>query len=73
MKDNWIKPGSTVIDVGINRMNAGGGKAKLVGEVDYAAAAGIAGHITCVPGGVGLWTISKLLKYVSRLVRRAVH
>jgi methylenetetrahydrofolate dehydrogenase (NADP+)/methenyltetrahydrofolate cyclohydrolase len=58
----WIKPGATVIDVGINRTDAG-----LVGDVDYASAAEVAGAITPVPGGVGPMTIACLLRntYVS--------
>ena len=64
VKGSWIKPGATVIDVGINRVPApdlGEGKAKLTGDVDYEAAAGIAGAITPVPGGVGPMTIACLL------------
>src|SRR5271155_5685767 len=49
VKGSWIKPGATVIDVGINRVAAGGGKSKLVGDVAYAEAAEIAGAITPVP------------------------
>ncbi len=56
VEGDWIKPGSTVIDVGMNRTEAG-----LVGDVDYAAAAEIAGAITPVPGGVGPMTIAMLL------------
>jgi methylenetetrahydrofolate dehydrogenase (NADP+) / methenyltetrahydrofolate cyclohydrolase len=62
VKADWIKPGSTVIDVGINRVDAGGGKTKLVGDVDYAAAKEIAGAITPVPGGVGPMTIICLMQ-----------
>jgi methylenetetrahydrofolate dehydrogenase (NADP+)/methenyltetrahydrofolate cyclohydrolase len=61
---DWIKPGATVIDVGINRVPApekGEGKTRLVGDVDLAAAAEIAGAITPVPGGVGPMTIACLL------------
>jgi methylenetetrahydrofolate dehydrogenase (NADP+)/methenyltetrahydrofolate cyclohydrolase len=57
----WIRPGATVIDVGINRIDAGGGKTKLVGDVDFATAATRAGAITPVPGGVGPMTIACLL------------
>ena len=53
---DWIKPGATVIDVGINRTEAG-----LVGDVDFASAAEVAGLITPVPGGVGPMTIAMLL------------
>ncbi len=61
---DWIKPGATVIDVGINRIAAperGAGKMRLVGDVDYASAAEVAGAITPVPGGVGPMTIACLL------------
>jgi methylenetetrahydrofolate dehydrogenase (NADP+)/methenyltetrahydrofolate cyclohydrolase len=61
---DWIKPGATVIDVGINRLDApekGEGKTKLVGDVDYASCAAVAGAITPVPGGVGPMTIACLL------------
>jgi methylenetetrahydrofolate dehydrogenase (NADP+) / methenyltetrahydrofolate cyclohydrolase len=57
----WIRPGAIVIDVGINRIDAGGGKTKLVGDVDFATAATRAGAITPVPGGVGPMTIACLL------------
>ena len=61
---DWIKPGATVIDVGINRLDApekGEGKTKLVGDVDYDSCAAVAGAITPVPGGVGPMTIACLL------------
>ncbi|MHC0053334.1 bifunctional methylenetetrahydrofolate dehydrogenase/methenyltetrahydrofolate cyclohydrolase FolD [Actibacterium sp. D379-3] len=61
---NWVKPGATVIDVGINRIPApekGAGKTRLVGDVDFASAASVAGAITPVPGGVGPMTIACLL------------
>jgi methylenetetrahydrofolate dehydrogenase (NADP+)/methenyltetrahydrofolate cyclohydrolase len=58
---DWIKPGATVIDVGINRVDAGDAKTKLVGDVDYASCAAAAGAITPVPGGVGPMTIACLL------------
>lgn len=64
IKGDWIKPGATVIDVGINRIPAperGEGKTRLVGDVDYDTAAQIAGAITPVPGGVGPMTIACLL------------
>ena len=57
---DFVKPGATVIDVGINRIERDG-KAKLVGDVDYASAAAVAGAITPVPGGVGPMTIACLL------------
>ena len=58
---DWIKPGATVIDVGINRIDAADGKGKLVGDVDYEGCASVAGAITPVPGGVGPMTIACLL------------
>jgi methylenetetrahydrofolate dehydrogenase (NADP+) / methenyltetrahydrofolate cyclohydrolase len=64
IKGDWIKPGATVIDVGINRVDApekGEGKTRLVGDVDYASAAAVAAAITPVPGGVGPMTIACLL------------
>jgi len=57
---DWIKPGATVIDVGINRIERGG-KSVLVGDVDFASARDVAGAITPVPGGVGPMTIACLL------------
>ena len=57
---NMVKPGATVIDVGINRVMRDG-KMRLVGDVDYASAAAVAGAITPVPGGVGPMTIACLL------------
>ena len=63
VKGDWIKPGATVIDVGMNRLppDEVGGKGRLVGDVDFAAAAAVAGAITPVPGGVGPMTIACLL------------
>lgn len=61
---DWIKPGATVIDVGINRIPApekGEGKTRLVGDVHFDSAAAVAGAITPVPGGVGPMTIACLL------------
>ncbi|MDP5349618.1 MAG: bifunctional methylenetetrahydrofolate dehydrogenase/methenyltetrahydrofolate cyclohydrolase FolD, partial [Paracoccaceae bacterium] len=58
---DWIKPGATVIDVGINRVDAGEGKTRLVGDVDFDSAVAVAGAITPVPGGVGPMTIACLL------------
>ena len=58
---DWIKPGATVIDVGINRIDVEDGKTKLVGDVDYDSCAAVAGAITPVPGGVGPMTIACLL------------
>ena len=59
---DWVKPGATVIDVGINRVpDPDGGKPRLVGDVDFESAARVAGAITPVPGGVGPMTIACLL------------
>ena len=70
IKGDWIQPGATVIDVGINRVEApekglkedGTPKTKLVGDVEFAGAAEVAGAITPVPGGVGPMTIACLLR-----------
>ncbi|WP_340314208.1 bifunctional methylenetetrahydrofolate dehydrogenase/methenyltetrahydrofolate cyclohydrolase FolD [Rhizorhabdus argentea] len=63
IRGDWIKPGATVIDVGINRVPAAeAGKTKLVGDVAFAEAAQVAGAITPVPGGVGPMTIAVLLR-----------
>lgn len=61
VRGDWIKPGATVIDVGINRVPGDGSKTRIVGDVAYAEAAKIAGAITPVPGGVGPMTIACLL------------
>ena len=64
IKEDWVKPGATIIDVGINRLDApekGPGKTKLVGDVDYNGAIKSASSITPVPGGVGPMTIACLL------------
>jgi methylenetetrahydrofolate dehydrogenase (NADP+)/methenyltetrahydrofolate cyclohydrolase len=65
VRGDWVKPGAAVIDVGINRVPApekGEGKTKLVGDVHFASCAEVAGHITPVPGGVGLMTVACLLR-----------
>ncbi len=62
VKADWIRPGAVVIDVGINRVDAGEGKTKLVGDVAFDEVASIAGAITPVPGGVGPMTIAVLLR-----------
>ena len=59
---DWVKPGATVIDVGINRIEGEEGKTRLVGDVDYASSEAVAGAITPVPGGVGPMTIACLLR-----------
>jgi len=64
VKGDWVKPGATVIDVGINRIAAperGEGETRLVGDVAYAGAAEVAGAVTPVPGGVGPMTIAMLM------------
>ncbi len=61
VQGDWIKPGAVVIDVGINRIESEGGKTRLVGDVNTAAAKRVAGAITPVPGGVGPMTIACLL------------
>jgi methylenetetrahydrofolate dehydrogenase (NADP+)/methenyltetrahydrofolate cyclohydrolase len=60
VKQDWVKPGATVIDVGINRVAGEGGKTRIVGDVAYDARA-VAGALTPVPGGVGPMTIACLL------------
>lgn len=67
VRGDWVKPGAVVIDVGINRVPAGGsgadaGKSRLVGDVAFAEVAQVAGAITPVPGGVGPMTIACLLR-----------
>jgi methylenetetrahydrofolate dehydrogenase (NADP+)/methenyltetrahydrofolate cyclohydrolase len=61
VKGDWVKQGAIVIDVGINRVEGEGGKAKLVGDVDFAEAASRASAITPVPGGVGPMTVACLM------------
>ena len=61
IRGDWVKPGATVIDVGINRINGEAGKTKLVGDVEFSSASEVAGAITPVPGGVGPMTIAVLL------------
>ena len=70
VKGDWLKPGSVVIDVGINRTEQG-----LVGDVDYESAAKVAGAITPVPGGVGPMTIACLIRntFVSAARREGFH
>ncbi len=62
VRGSWIKEGAVVIDVGINRVAGSEGKSRLVGDVAFAEAQGIAGAITPVPGGVGPMTIACLLR-----------
>lgn len=70
---DWIKPGACVLDVGINRIPApekGEGGTRLVGDVDFEAARGVAGSITPVPGGVGPMTIALLLRNTVQAMAR---
>src|SRR4051812_24432374 len=61
VRHDWIKPGATVIDVGVNRVTGAAGKPRIVGDVAFAEVAKIAGAVTPVPGGVGPMTIACLL------------
>ena len=61
IQGEWIKPGATVIDVGINRIQTDDGKIRLIGDVDFDSGLKTAGAITPVPGGVGPMTIACLL------------
>jgi methylenetetrahydrofolate dehydrogenase (NADP+)/methenyltetrahydrofolate cyclohydrolase len=76
IKADWIKPGATVIDVGINRVpfddpaKAAEGRTKVVGDVDFKAARAVAGAITPVPGGVGLMTVAVLLANTVQAAKR---
>ncbi len=73
IKGDWIKPGATIIDVGINRVDApekGAGKTKLVGDVDFDEASMVAGAITPVPGGVGPMTIAMLMSNTLKAAKR---
>jgi methylenetetrahydrofolate dehydrogenase (NADP+)/methenyltetrahydrofolate cyclohydrolase len=66
VRSHWIKPGATVIDVGINRVPREDGKSRIVGDVAYTEVAQVAGAITPVPGGVGPMTIACLLQNTLR-------
>jgi methylenetetrahydrofolate dehydrogenase (NADP+)/methenyltetrahydrofolate cyclohydrolase len=70
IKADWIKPGATVIDVGINRIATTEGKTRLVGDIDFAGSVAVAGLITPVPGGVGPMTIACLLRNTLTAARR---
>jgi len=61
VRRDWVKPGATVIDVGVNRVTEAGGRSRIVGDVAFAEASEVAGAITPVPGGVGPTTIACLL------------
>jgi methylenetetrahydrofolate dehydrogenase (NADP+)/methenyltetrahydrofolate cyclohydrolase len=71
IKGDWIKPGATVIDVGINRQTDGPNAGKLCGDVDFDSAKEVAGLITPVPGGVGPMTITMLLANTLEAAERA--
>jgi methylenetetrahydrofolate dehydrogenase (NADP+)/methenyltetrahydrofolate cyclohydrolase len=62
IRGDWLKPGATVIDVGMNRIDLGDGKTKLLGDVAFGEACEVAAAITPVPGGVGPMTIAVLLR-----------
>lgn len=70
VRGSWIKPGATVIDVGINRVAGAEGKTRLVGDVAFAEAVEVAGRITPVPGGVGPMTIACLLRNTLTAAKR---
>ncbi len=70
VRGDWIKPGATVIDVGITRIPTEAGKTRLIGDVAFEEALGIAGRITPVPGGVGPMTIACLLSNTLYAARR---
>jgi methylenetetrahydrofolate dehydrogenase (NADP+)/methenyltetrahydrofolate cyclohydrolase len=61
VRRDWVKPGATVIDVGVNRVTPAGGRSRIVGDVAFAEVAEVAGAISPVPGGVGPMTIACLL------------
>jgi methylenetetrahydrofolate dehydrogenase (NADP+)/methenyltetrahydrofolate cyclohydrolase len=72
VKGDWVKPGACVIDVGINRVvDSATGKGRIVGDVDFASAARVAGAITPVPGGVGPMTIALLMANTVTAAARA--
>jgi len=70
VRGDWVKPGATVIDVGINRVQTSDGKYKLTGDVCFSEVEKVAGAITPVPGGVGPMTIACLLKNTLEVTRR---
>ncbi|HEY4891860.1 MAG TPA: bifunctional methylenetetrahydrofolate dehydrogenase/methenyltetrahydrofolate cyclohydrolase FolD [Reyranella sp.] len=72
VRGDWIKPGAAVIDVGTNRIPDDNGKNRLVGDVAFAEALPIAGHLTPVPGGVGPMTVACLMFNTWQAARRAV-
>jgi methylenetetrahydrofolate dehydrogenase (NADP+)/methenyltetrahydrofolate cyclohydrolase len=73
VRGSWIRPGATVIDVGIQRAAAPDGKSRLVGDVAFAEAAEVAGAITPVPGGVGPMTVACLLRNTLQAAQSIAH
>ena len=71
VRGDWIKPGAAVIDVGINRIPTADGKSRLVGDVAFAEAQQVAGHLPPVPGGVGPMTVACLMYNTLQAARRA--
>lgn len=69
IQGDWLKPGATVIDVGINRVTGPDGEGRLAGDVDFATAAAVAGAITPVPGGVGPMTVACLMQNTATAAR----
>ncbi len=67
VKKDWIKPGATVIDVGINRLKSISGSGKVVGDVAFEEVSEVAGYLTPVPGGVGPMTVAVLLENTAEL------
>jgi methylenetetrahydrofolate dehydrogenase (NADP+)/methenyltetrahydrofolate cyclohydrolase len=72
VRGDWIKPGAAVIDVGTNRIPTNDGKTRLLGDVAFAEALPVAGHLTPVPGGVGPMTVACLMFNTWQAARRAV-
>ena len=72
VRGDWIKPGAAVIDVGTNRIPDDNGKNRLVGDVAFAEALAVAGHLTPVPGGVGPMTVACLMFNTWQAARRAL-
>ena len=73
VRGSWIKPGATVLEVGINRIEGEGGKARLVGDVAFDEAKEVAGAITPVPGGVGPMTVACLLRNTLAAAKAIAH
>src|SRR5262249_39381613 len=69
VRRDWVKPGATVIDVGVNRVTEAGGRSRIVGDVAFPEVSEGAGAITPVPGGVRPMTIAGLLAHTARAAR----